>query len=217
MMFDFTNYTFSGLLSILASIYGIGYPLIIQTIRSIYNQYDSDLLSCRFSKEPVYKVFQILMIVNMVVAILAPFLLQAGWFNQVVITVQAVLVVALIGCSIMLFQLILLFSNAGELLKRVEGEQIDQNNVMEILDIAIYADAQHNLDLYIKSLSKVFSYIQQQQGDQFDQKIDTIKPPAFYDEVTVNIVRKLKEYIRMDDGHHFLYGNTAVRRNLTIK
>ena len=72
MMFDFTNYTFSGLLSILASIYGIGYPLIIQTIRSIYNQYDSDLLSCRFSKEPVYKVFQILMIVNMVVAILAP-------------------------------------------------------------------------------------------------------------------------------------------------
>ena len=64
-MFDFTNYTFSGLLSILASIYGIGYPLIIQTIRSIYNQYDSDLLSCRFSKEPVYKVFQILMIVNM--------------------------------------------------------------------------------------------------------------------------------------------------------
>lgn len=103
MMFDFTNYTFSGLLSILASIYGIGYPLIIQTIRSIYNQYDSDLLSCRFSKEPVYKVFQILMIVNMVVAILAPFLLQAGWFNQVVITVQAVLVVALIGCSIMLF------------------------------------------------------------------------------------------------------------------
>ena len=210
MMFDFTNYTFSGLLSILASIYGIGYPLIIQTIRSIYNQYDSDLLSCRFSKEPVYKVFQILMIVNMVVAILAPFLLQAGWFNQVVITVQAVLVVALIGCSIMLFQLILLFSNAGELLKRVEGEQIDQNNVMEILDIAIYADAQHNLDLYIRSLSKVFSYIQQQQGDQFDQKIDTIKPPAFYDEVTVNIVRKLKEYIRMDDGHHFLYGNNEI-------
>lgn len=56
-MFDFTNYTFSGLLSILASIYGIGYPLIIQTIKSIYNQYNSDLLSCRFSKEPVYKVF----------------------------------------------------------------------------------------------------------------------------------------------------------------
>ena len=194
-MFDFTNYTFSGLLSILASIYGIGYPLIIQTIKSIYNQYNSDLLSCRFSKEPVYKVFQILMMANMVVAILSPFLLQAGWFNQVVITAQAILVVALIGCSIMLFQLILLFSNAGELLKRVEGEQIDKNNVMEILDIAIYADAQHNLELYFKSLSKVFLYIQQQQGDQRNQGINTINPPVFYDKVTVDIVRKLKEYI----------------------
>ena len=36
-MFDFTNYTFSGLLSILASIYGIGYPLIIQTIKREFN------------------------------------------------------------------------------------------------------------------------------------------------------------------------------------
>lgn len=209
-MFDFTNYTFSGLLSILASIYGIGYPLIIQTIKSIYNQYNSDLLSCRFSKEPVYKVFQILMMANMVVAILSPFLLQSGWFNQVVTTAQAILVVALIGCSIMLFQLILLFSNAGELLKRVEGEQIDKNNVMEILDIAIYADAQHNLELYFKSLSKVFLYIQQQQGDQLNQGINTINPPVFYDKVTVDIVRKLKEYIRMDDGHHFLYGNNEI-------
>lgn len=209
-MFDFTNYTFSSLFSILASIYGIGYPLIIQAISSIYNQYDSDLISYRFSKEPVYKVFQILMIVNMVVAILAPFLLQAEWFNQVVITVQAVLVVTLIGCSIMLFRLILLFSNAGKLLERVEGEQIDGDNVMEILDIAIYADAQHNWDLYIKSLSKVFAYVQQQQGDQPDQGIEAIKPPVFYDKVTVDIVRKLKEYIRMDDGHHFLYGNNDI-------
>lgn len=179
-------------------------------IKSIYNQYNSDLLSCRFSKEPVYKVFQILMMANMVVAILSPFLLQAGWFNQVVITAQAILVVALIGCSIMLFQLILLFSNAGELLKRVEGEQIDKNNVMEILDIAIYADAQHNLELYFKSLSKVFLYIQQQQGDQRNQGINTINPPVFYDKVTVDIVRKLKEYICIDDGHHFLYGNNEI-------
>ena len=161
MMFDFTNYTFSGILSILAALYGVGYPLIIQSIRSIYNQYESNLLSLRFSNEPVYIVFQILMIVNMVIAVFAPFLLQAGWFNQVVITVQAVLIVALIGCSILLFQLILLYSNAGELLKRVENGHIDRNNVMDILDIAIYADAQHNMDLYMKSLSNVFLYIYQ--------------------------------------------------------
>ncbi len=210
MNFDFTNYTFSGLLSILASLYGVGYPLIVQSIGSIYKQYDSDLLSHRFSKEPIYKWFQILMVVNMAVAITAPFVLQAGWFNQIVITVQAICIVALIGSSVMLFQLILLYSNAGELLKRLEGSKIDKNNVMEIFDIAIYADGQHNLDLYIKSLSSVFAYIRQQQGDQPNQSIETITHPAFYDGVTVSIVRKLKEFIRMDDGHHFLYGNNDI-------
>ena len=214
MSFDFTNYTFSGLLSILASLYGVGYPLIVQSIGSIYKQYDSDLISRRFSKEPVYKWFQILMIVNMAIAITAPFILQAGWFNQWVITVQAICIIALVGSSIMLLQLILLYSNAGNLLKRLEGSQIDKHNVMEILDIAIYADAQHNLELYINSLSSVFSYIHQQQGDQPNQQVDAVNPPAFYDDVTVNIVRKLKEFIRMDDGHHFLYGNNDITATL---
>lgn len=214
MSFDFTNYTFSGLLSILASLYGVGYPLLVQSIGSIYKQYDSDLLSRRFSKEPVYKWFQILMVINMAVAITAPFVLQAGWFNQIIITVQAICVVALIGSSVMLFQLILLYSNAGELRKRLEGNKIDKNNVMEILDIAIYADAQHNIDLYVKSLSSVFSYIHQQQGDLPNQGIDIVRPPVFYDGITVNIVRKLKEFIRMDDGHHFLYGNNDITATL---
>lgn len=214
MSFDFTNYTFSGLLSILASLYGVGYPLIVQSIGSIYKQYNSDLLSRRFSKEPVYKWFQILMVVNMAIAITAPFILQAGWFNQLVITVQAICIVALVGSSVMLFQLILLYSNAGELLKRLEGSQIDKNNVMELLDIAIYADAQHNLELYIHSLSSVFVYIHQQQGDLPNQQVDAVNPPAFYDDVTVNIVRKLKEFIRMDDGHHFLYGNNDITATL---
>lgn len=209
-MFDFTNYTFSGLLSILASIYGIGYPIIVQSIRSIYNQYASKLLSHRFSKEPIYIAFQMLMIVNMIVAVLAPFLLQSDWHNQIVITLQAVLMVALIGCSIMLFQLILLFSNAEDLLDRVVGRQIDRNNVMEILDIAIYADAQHNVDLYFKSLNHVYSYIIHQQDNNDNKSIGEITEPVIYDGITVEIVRKLKGFIRMDDGHNYLYGNNDI-------
>lgn len=214
MIFDFTNYTFSGLLSILASLYGVGYPLIVQSIGRIFSQYNSALLSRRFAKEPVYKAFQVLMIVNMVVAVLAPFILQAGWMNQLMITIQAISIVLLIGCSIMLFQLILLYSNAEELLKRVERGRIDKNNVMELLDLAIYADGQHNLDLYIKSLSGVFSYIHQQQGDQPNKNVQTVNPPAFYDEVAFNIVTKVKEFIRIDDGHHFLYGNNDITPSL---
>ena len=214
MIFDFTNYTFSGLLSILASLYGVGYPLIVQSIGRIFNHYNSSKLSRRFSKEPVYKAFQVLMILNMIVAVLAPFILQAGWMNQLVITIQAICIVLLMGCSILLFQLILLYSNAEELLKRVKGGRIDKNNVMELLDLAIYADGQHNFDLYSKSLSCVFYYIHYQQGDQPNQDIQTVNPPAFYDGVTVDIVTKVKEFIRIDDGHHFLYGNNDITPSL---
>ena len=125
MNFDFTNYTFSGLLSILASLFGVGYPLIVQSIGSIFKQYESPRLSERFSKEPAYIAFRVLLIVNLLVAVLAPFILQAGWFNQVVVTIQAVLIVALIGTSIMLFNLILFYSNADGLLKSLFKFQFD--------------------------------------------------------------------------------------------
>lgn len=210
MNFDFTNYTFSGLLSILASLFGVGYPLIVQSIGSIFKQYESPRLSERFSKEPAYIAFRVLLVVNLMVAVTAPFILQAGWFNQVVITIQAVLIVALVGTSIMLFNLILLYSNADGLLKRVEGKQIDKHNVMDILDIAIYADGQHNMGLYIKSLSDVFAYVQQQQGDQPNQDLHKVNPPVVYDDVTAEIIRKLREFLRTDDGHHFLYGNNDI-------
>ena len=210
MNFDFTNYTYSGLLSILASLFGVGYPLIVQSIGSIFKQYESPRLSERFSKEPAYIAFRVLLIVNLLVAVSAPFILQAGWFNQVVITIQVVLIVSLIGTSIMLFNLILLYSNADGLLKRVEGKQIDRYNVMDILDIAIYADGQHNMDLYIKSLADVFAYIYQQQGDQPNQGLHKVNPPVVYDNVTAEIISKLREFLRTDDGHHFLYGNNDI-------
>ncbi len=210
MSFDFTNYAFSGLLSILASLFGVGYPLIVQSIGSIFKQYESPRLSERFSKEPAYIAFRVLLIENLMVAVTAPFILQAGWFNQVMITIQAVFLVALVGASIMLFNLILLYSDADGLLKRVERKQIDKKNVMAILDIAIYADGQHNMGLYIKSLADVFAYIQQQQGNQPNQDHDKVNPPVVYDGVTVEIIRKLKEFLRTDDGHHFLYGNNDI-------
>ena len=210
MNFDFTNYTFSGLLSILASLFGVGYPLIVQSIGSIFKQYESPRLSERFSKEPAYIAFRVLLVVNLMVAVTAPFILQAGWFNQVVITIQAVLIVALVGTSIMLFNLILLYSNADGLLKRVEGKQIDKYNVKDILDIAIYADGQHNMDLYIKSIADVFDYIRQQQGDQPNQDSHKVNPPVAYDIVTAEIIRKFREFLRTDDGHHFLYGNNDI-------
>ena len=107
MEFTFTDYTFSGLLSILAALYGVGYPLIIQSIEKISAQYNSDNISERFTKESIYLVFQGLLILNMAFAITTPFVLHAGWNNVLFLTLQAILLVLLVGQTFVLFNLIL--------------------------------------------------------------------------------------------------------------
>lgn len=211
MIFDFTNYTFSGLLSILASLYGVGYPLIMQSIGRIYTQYDSTLLANRFTKETIYRAFQVLLILNLLFAVSTPFLLHAEWWNIGFVTIQAFLLVLLMGFTFLLFQLMIKYENAGELLRHIEGGQIDKSNIMDIFDLAIYADSKNNHQLYIDAMSSVFSYITVQQGDDFKKQNDNeILPPVVYDENVVAILRKIKGFIREDDGHHLLHRNNDI-------
>ena len=211
MIFDFTNYTFSGLLSILASLYGVGYPLIMQSIGRIYTQYDSTLLANRFTKETIYRAFQVLLILNLLFAVSTPFLLHAEWWNIGFVTIQAILLVLLMGFTFLLFQLMIKYENAGELLRHIEGGQIDKSNIMDIFDLAIYADSKNNHQLYIDAMSSVFSYITVQQGDDFKKQNDNeILPPVVYDENVFAILRKIKGFIREDDGHHLLHRNNDI-------
>jgi len=211
MIFDFTNYTFSGLLSILAALYGVGYPLIMQSIGRIYTQYDSTLLANRFTKETIYRVFQVLLILNLSFAVSTPFLLHAEWWNIGFVTIQAILLVLLMGFTFLLFQLMIKYENAEELLRHIEGGHIDKSNIMDIFDIAIYADSKNNHQLYDNAMSNVFSYIIVQQGNDYkNQKEDEILPPVVYDENVVAILIKLKGFIREYDGHHLLHRNNKI-------
>lgn len=211
MTFDFTNYTFSGLLSVLAALYGIGYPLIIQNIERIYSQYDSSLLSDRFTNEHIYKTFQVLLVFNLIFAVSVPFLLHAEWWPLVTIIIQAVLLVLLMGTTFMLFQLMIKYGNAGKLLEHIESNQIDESNVLDILDLAIYADSKNNHELFVDCMSDVYHYIRVQQGDDLLMNINSkLLPPVDYDEITTGIILKLKGYVGVDDGHHMLYRNAGI-------
>ena len=210
MVFDFTNYTFSGLLSILAALYGVGYPLIIQSIERIYTQYDSTLLSKRFTRELTYKWFQGLLIANLIVAITAPFVLRTNQCNKTIITIQAVLLIWLIGQTFLLFRLMLTYSNGEALLKHLDEKKIDKHNVLDILDLAVFADIKHNRKLFFSCMDDVREYVKKQRDD-WDFKDDNGNEfPVEYDGTTSEICTKLKSYINMDDGHHYMYGYGAV-------
>lgn len=205
MEFTFTDYTFSGLLSILAALYGVGYPLIIQSIEKISAQYNSSYISERFTKEGIYLLFQGFLILNMAFAVATPFLLHSGWNNVLFLTLQAVLLVLLVGQTFLLFNLILKYSNGAKLLKHIEGLQIDKHNIYQIFDLAVYADANHLYPLYLDCMTDIFAYIQVQQGDKPGQGLNIVLPPPTYDEVVLELVQKIKGFIREDDGHHYLY------------
>ena len=206
MEFTFTDYTFSGLLAILAALYGVGYPLIIQSIGRIHAQYNSVPLSERFTREPVYLVFQGLLILNVAFAIVTPFLLHAGWNNLLFITLQAVFLVLLVGQTFLLFNLILKYSNGAKLLKHIEGRKVDKNNIFQIFDLAVYADSQHLFQLYLECMSDIHGYILAQQGDQLGvQRGKQVLPPPMYDDITTELVRRMCGFIRENDGHPYLY------------
>ena len=205
LSFTFTDYTFSGLLSILAALYGVGYPLIVQSIGRINSQYNSPSLSERFTKEPIYIVFQIVLIINLAFSVTIPFILHAGWNDMLFITLQASFLVVLVGLTFLLFNLILTYSRGQKLLKHIEGHFVNRKRVLQIFDLAVYADMNHLYSLYRDSMLVVYGYIFEQQKETFSRPQNTFSPSIEYDQTTVDIVRRIKSFLRKDDGHHYLY------------
>ena len=75
MSWDFTNYTFSFLVSLIGTILGICYPLFLENIRKIDDQYQSTVLAKRFQEAPVFKLYRLLLIAAIIISFLAPFIM----------------------------------------------------------------------------------------------------------------------------------------------
>ena len=75
-MFDFVNYTYSGVLSILSTLFGLSYPLVIGCIEKIDDKFGSTKLSERFMSETSFKWFKTSLVINLVMAVVPIF---DGW------------------------------------------------------------------------------------------------------------------------------------------
>lgn len=114
-MFDFTNYTYSGLLSLISALFSIGYPLIMNSINRIDTKYSSTLLTAKLQKEKVFLCFNTLLIVNLIFAVLIPFLMYGSCISYLYIIFQAIGAIALITTTFCLFHIIMLYSNPTKL------------------------------------------------------------------------------------------------------
>lgn len=114
-MFDFTNYSYSGLLSLISALFSIGYPLIINSINRIDTKYSSTLLTAKLQKEKVFLCFNTLLIANLILAVLIPFMMYGSSISYLYIIIQAIGTIALITTTFCLFHIIMLYSNPTKL------------------------------------------------------------------------------------------------------
>lgn len=114
-MFDFPNYAYSAILSILSMLFGLSYPLVIGCIEKIDNKYKSTILSERFLRELCFKWFKFLLVLNLIAAVLFPFIMDGNEHNRLIIGIQCVLVTILVSCAFTLFSRIIAYYNPSTL------------------------------------------------------------------------------------------------------
>lgn len=146
-MFDFTNYTYSGMLSIVAAVFGIAYPQINASIERIDDKYGSSLLTTRLKNEKVFTIFKVLLVFNLIIAVVNPFLLDQSKYCYIYIAIQTIATIFLIGCFFHLFEIIRMYNDAETLheniwndYKKAVGKSSEKASVnfMEWVDLISY-------------------------------------------------------------------------------
>ncbi len=95
-MFDFVDNTYSGVLSILSCLLGMSYPLIVGCIEKIDSRFHSTKLTERFLREISFKMFRRMLVVNLIVAVVAPFVMDGNSHCGVILGIQCFLVVLMV-------------------------------------------------------------------------------------------------------------------------
>lgn len=116
-MFDFVNYTYSGVLSILSTLFGLSYPLVIGCIEKIDDKFGSTKLSERFMNETSFRWFKTSLVVNLVIAVIFPFMMDGCTYARIFVCIQCVSTIVLVSSALFLFSKIIVYYNITELQK----------------------------------------------------------------------------------------------------
>ena len=160
MNWDFTNYTFSFLVSLIGTILGVCYPLFLENIRKIDDQYQSTVLAKKFQEALVFNVYRMLLIASIIVSFLAPFVMLIS--DNVVVnigieTVHCLFVLALVLVMLYMFKFIQTYYNPDELSKLLfehfdsQSLPVKRELLMASIDLMRYSCERNNMDVYQKS------------------------------------------------------------------
>lgn len=118
-MFDFVNYTYSGVLSILSTLFGLSYPLVIGCIEKIDDKFGSTKLSERFMSETSFKWFKTSLVINLVMAVVFPFFMDGCVHARLIMCVQCLGAIVLVSSALFLFSKIITYYNITDLQREI--------------------------------------------------------------------------------------------------
>lgn len=161
MAFDFSDYTYSGLIGIFSAIIGMCYPLMLQAIDRIDEKYHVIRFVELFKKETVYSRFNHLLLVSIAFAVIDPFALyiMSGilWMQMFVLVSHTLLVLILLLHVVALYRLILIYDDPHlfyEHLIQKSGEF-----VLELIDLAKFAAKREDASLFNACIQRVYEIL----------------------------------------------------------
>lgn len=123
--FEFSNNAISLLLSVFSVIVGMTYPLLLQAIQRIDEQYRSSRITKMLKEEKVFRLFQWLVTISIAFAFISIFILQllddCPTSTIVWVTIHTFLTWLLLVTTILLVYTIMTYYNPDELLNRINN------------------------------------------------------------------------------------------------
>ncbi|WP_154655675.1 hypothetical protein [Xylanibacter oryzae] len=164
-MFNFFSNTYTFVITIFAAMFGMAFPLILQSIQRIDEKYNSEYLTKQFYDENIFKSFKTLLIIFACLICLSHFIL--GDFTSYIFLYYAQsfflgYIVFLVILLILLFNKISIYYNVDSLFSYLE-KNMTKDNCYAIFDILKFAYKKGKEYIYKKSVSVICKYFQKEQ------------------------------------------------------
>ena len=181
MAFDFSNYIYSGLITIFSMIMGMAYPAVQSAIHEIDTKYNSGQLVEYFMTEPSYRWFCFWLANSIFFALCCPFALtccKIELFHYTWMFLHTIVVLAMLASAIKLYVLIMTYYRPGQLVEHVKSRcQAENTKVASICaDIANFAAWKRQKKIYMAAEQAIAEQlIFELRGQKYDIQ------PAGYD------------------------------------
>lgn len=139
MAFDFSNYSYSGLITIFSMIMGMAYPAVQSAIHEIDAKYSSGQLVEYFMTEPFYRRFRFWLAMSILFALCCPFALNCcriELFHYTWMFLHTIVVLAMLASAIKLYTVIMVYYRSGKLVEHVKARA----NLEKTKVASVYAD-----------------------------------------------------------------------------